>query len=48
MNQVAGIGSFEEIIYVATNLGVYALIRETENSKEVDKSWKNAAQCSSE
>ncbi len=34
LNQVAGIGSFEEIIYVATNLGVYALIRETENSKK--------------
>ena len=34
LNQVAGTGSFEEIIYVATNIGVYALIRETENSKK--------------
>ena len=34
LNQVAGTGSFEEIIYVATNVGVFGLIRETENSKK--------------
>jgi len=34
LNQVAGTASFEEIIYVATNVGVFGLIRETENSKK--------------
>jgi hypothetical protein len=34
LNQVTGTATFEEIIYVATNVGVYGLIRETENSKK--------------
>ncbi len=40
LNQVAGTASFEEIIYVATNVGVYGLIRETENSKKWTKIGK--------
>ncbi|MBK7224924.1 MAG: T9SS type A sorting domain-containing protein [Saprospiraceae bacterium] len=34
LNQVTGTATFEEIIYVATNVGVFGLIRETENSKK--------------